>query len=259
MMFWLIRYNVRTPEIEDMGDLPEMSFSAPAKDGVYDFDITVHTSWAATGARRSHARPDPDERDHICRRIRAETRTIAHEHSPFSPGEAEQDINVRLDRALREMTNHDNRVLLRWSACAEVSLSEEVRQLQRERTRRLHQIESDAAAVELQARKAEDARLAWERFLAQASQSRYVRYAMRLAEQPHVTAQVVAEMLDDNQETAAHFLDRLDKLVTAQQRSNVYDLVVGSESALRDAMRALGLPVPPIDADPFLPNGSGRL
>ncbi|KAB8173774.1 hypothetical protein [Microbispora catharanthi] len=254
---WLIRYSMPTTGEETAEDVNELSFTAPARGDVFDFDVTVSLAWSAVG-RRWQAGPDAAERDHVQGRVRAETRAIARRHSPYQSEDAEREVNSVLDDFLGRLSRHDRRVILRWTARAEVRPSEEVRQLLRDRARRLYQVDCEVAEAKRRAETAEEVRLAWERFLAGARRSDLTRYAVRLAEQPQAKAAIIAEMLDKGEDTAAHFIDKLDKLVSSHRQGDVYELIVGSESALRSAMTALGLAVPPLDPDPLLPSGFGQ-
>ncbi|GGL27954.1 hypothetical protein [Planomonospora parontospora] len=256
-MFWLVHHCNRVPGTNAAENPSTFSFTAPAKGDLYDFDVTVRTSWSPVGRRRSG--PDDDEHRHVQGRIRAEARTVTRKHLPLHPGEAEQAVNRALDNMLRGLADHGRRWKGgRWTAQAEVGLSTDMLRLHRDRARRLHDVETETAEARLRVDKARQLRVAWEDFLREAGRSRYSEFAMRLAEQPKEAARVVAEMLDKGEDTAAHFIDRLDKLAASYQRSNVYELVTGSDSALRDAMRALGLRVPPADSDPLITNGSGH-
>jgi hypothetical protein len=43
-------------------------------------------------------------------------------------------------------------------------------------------------------------------------------------------------------------------MVDAHQTANIYELVISSEGALRQALERLGVPLPPLDTDPlFVP------
>ncbi|GIH60827.1 hypothetical protein [Microbispora siamensis] len=254
---WLIRYSVPAGGVETAENVTEFSFTAPARGDVFEFDVTVSLCWSAAG-RRWQGGPDTTERDHVQGRVRAETRAIARRHSPYHSENAEREVNDALGDLLRELPTHDRRVILRWTAQAEVRPCEELRALQRERARRLYEIDCEVAEAKRRAETAEEIRAAWERFLTGARRSELTRYAMRLAEHPQAKAEIIAEMLDKSEDTAAHFIQKLDKLVTLHQRGNLLELLLGSETALRSAMTALGLAVPPLDRDPLLPSGFGQ-
>ncbi len=254
---WLIRYSVPAGGLETAENLSEFSFTAPARGDVFDFDVTVCLSWSASG-RRWQGGPDAAERDHVQGRTRAEIRAIARRHSPYHSEDAEREVNDVLGDLLEGLSTHDRRVILRWTAQAEVRPCEELRALQRERARRLYEIDCEVAEAKRRAETAEEIRAAWERFLTGARRSELTRYAMRLAERPQAKAEIIAEMLDKSEDTAAHFIQKLDKLMTLHQRGNLLELLLGSETALRSAMTALGLPVPPLDPDPLLPSGFGQ-
>ncbi|MEV4455161.1 hypothetical protein [Microbispora sp. NPDC049633] len=254
---WLIRYAL--PGIEE-GTAPNVGqffFDAPARGDVFDFNVTVSLCWSANGRYRQ-AGPDASERDHVEGLVRAEARAVVRKHSPYHSEDAEREVNGALGDLLSGLSTHDRRVLMRWTAQAEVRPCTEVRELLRERARRLYQVDCEVAEAKRRAETAEEVRLAWERFLAGARRSDLTRYAVRLAEQPQAKAAIIAEMLDKGEDTAAHFIDKLDKLVSSHRQGDVYELIVRSESALRSAMTALGLPVPPLDPDPLLPSGFGQ-
>ncbi|MEU6413096.1 hypothetical protein [Microbispora sp. NPDC046933] len=254
---WLIRYALPAMEEDTTENVSEFSFGAPARGDVFDFDVTVSLYWSTSGRNRL-AGPDASERDHVRGLVRAETRAVARRHSPYHSEDAEREVNSALSDLLGRLPAYDRRVLLCWTARAEVRPCEEVRELLRERARRLYQVDCEVAEAKRRAETAEEVRLAWERFLSGARRSDLTRYAVRLAEQPQAKAAIIAEMLDKGEDTAAHFIDKLDKLVSSHRQGDVYELIVGSESALRSAMSALGLPVPPLDSDPLLPSGFGQ-
>ncbi|MEN3534306.1 hypothetical protein AAH991_04255 [Microbispora sp. ZYX-F-249] len=254
---WLIRYSLPAGGLDTAENVSEFSFTAPARGDVFDFDVTVTLSWSARG-RRWQGGPDTGERDHVQGRLRAETRAIARRHSPYHSEIAEREVNDALGKLLGELPTHDRQVILRWTAQAEVRPCEDLRALQRERARRLYEIDCEVAEAKRRAETAEEIRAAWERFLTGARRSELTRYAMRLAEQPQARAEIIAEMLDKSEDTAAHFIQKLDKLMTLHERGNLLELLLGSETALRSAMTALGLPVRPLDPDPLLPSGFGQ-
>lgn len=254
---WLIRYHAPAGDLDTSESVNEFSFTAPARGDVFDVDVTVTLSWSASGRRRQ-AGPDAAERDHVQGRVRAETRAITRRHSPYHSESAEREVNDALNVLLRELPVHDRRVLLRWTAQAEVRPCEELRSLQQERARRLYEVDCEVAEAKRRAETAEEVRAAWERFLTGARTSELTRYAMRLAEQPQAKAEIIAEMLDKSEDTAAHFIQKLDKLMTLHKRGNLLEFLLGSETALRSAMTALGLAVPPLDPDPLLPSGFGQ-
>ncbi|MEV0594859.1 hypothetical protein [Nonomuraea cavernae] len=248
-MPWLVNYCMRTSDPRGADDNVPLSFTTPAHGDSYDFDVTVRLSWTSAGKRQA-ASPRAVEWDYVTNQVRGCVRTKARAFSPFQPGEAEVAVNKALDRLFIDLPRQQ--VLLTWSGKAEISSVADIRNLQQKRVKELYQIDSDLVAARLRAEQTHELRLAWEAFLTEATTSWYARYAVQLAENPKKVAEVLATMLEDRENTAARFLNKLDAMVTAHERSNVFDMVIGSDSALRQVMQVLGLSVPPRDPDPLL-------
>nr|BFE81707.1 hypothetical protein GCM10020093_043080 [Planobispora longispora] len=61
-------------------------------------------------------------------------------------------------------------------------------------------------------------------------------------------------MVEDRRETATDLTKLVAKITEAQRTAGLYDLVLASENALRQAFERLGVPLPPLDPDsPFAP------
>ncbi|WP_067178126.1 hypothetical protein [Microtetraspora niveoalba] len=247
---WLIKYSGRSPVLNGGTDDLSLSFTTPACDDAYDFAVNVRLTWSPAGRRRQ-GRPEPSEWEYVAGLVRDLIRTEARSHSPFEPGAAETAVNSALTRLFARIA-HQGQVRAIWSGRAEFDAVEEVRMLQQERSKALYQLETEAATAHQQTAYTREVRLAWENFLAEATKSWYARYAAQLTERPEAVADVLAAMLDDREKTATHFLRNLDAMASAHERSNVFDMVVRSDRALRHVMQVLGLTVPPLDPDPLL-------
>ncbi|WP_219467062.1 hypothetical protein [Nonomuraea rhizosphaerae] len=172
---------------------------------------------------------------------------MCRRHSPFSPGTAEREANQALEAAF---INHAT-LKRRWVARVEVSLTKEARDLERENVVRQHAITANAKAVAMRLRALDDLRRQAETFLAGLNTSWASRYAVKLAQQPELAAEVVHRMLEDRRQDAEHLVDTVQRMVEAHQTANIYDLVISSEGALRQALEQLGVALPPLDPDPL--------
>jgi hypothetical protein len=228
----------------------QLSLRAPAQGEIHDFQVTVHISCRSTRKIGIRQLCDEDRAD-VHRRIRETVRPTARTVPPDSPGEAERNINAALARTFASQVVGAAR--MRISTYAEVGIAEELRTMHQDRERSLHEVATRAEASKRTAEKYTESRVAWEKFLDEAQRSWGARYAIRLAQDPKNVAEVFTKMSDDRKEEATQFVSNLDRVAHHLERSNVFDMVTASDTAVRHAMQALGLSVPALSPEPLLP------
>ncbi|GII00615.1 hypothetical protein [Planobispora takensis] len=229
-------------------DETTLSFTSPSHGDTFDFSVTVKLS-RVPGSKRKNLSLwslSPERKEQLREAVRRSVRSTTRRHSIFDLDAAEQEVNTCLDH---EMSDPDP-LLPGWRADAELTLPEEVKEARRRHLREMFTIEAEAEEVERRMRALHDSRVACERFLSEAMESGWMaRYALKLGAAPQNAAAVFESMIDDRHKSARDLLDLLAKIISTQTSANVYDMVLTSESALRQSFDRLGLPLPPPDPD----------
>jgi len=247
MSFLIQRFNTASehpgPEVSDV-----LTFSAPASGEAFDFTVAVRLSRLPSG-RRSAWIPDREEIDCVYDLVRQEVRATTRNHSIFEPSAAEKAVNEVLERRLATAPHVDSAIISRWRAKAELGLPEEVKTISRAHLINMYEIEAQAEATKLRVKKLRESSEVYEELLSEATKSSFARYAIRLTENPGNTADIFEQMLETRREDAEKLLTLVAKIVDAQHSANVYDLVLASDSALREAFARLGIPLPAAGPD----------
>jgi hypothetical protein len=84
----------------------------------------------------------------------------------------------------------------------------------------------------------------WDQFLNEAAESANAQHAVRLAEDPSNLAQALEDVLEGRKKGATELLTLIHKIIEAQQSADILDLVVKSETVLRETLKMMGIPVP---------------
>lgn len=232
------------------------SFTTPAKGDAFDFTVTAFCSWCAEGDRASSGlRADiAEQRMNARQRIQEKVRAEARKYPPFRPHQAEEAVNEMLRAELLGAVHQCDEVTVRCTARVEVGLTEDVREQQRELGRKLLLVEAEAELTSLRIVKMDELRKEWLRFFEEGKDDWRTRHAVQLAEYPQDVSNVITNMLNERRQEAVRLLETIDNMVAAQRTTNVYDLVIGSETVLRKTLDVLGIPVAPTPPDsPFAP------
>lgn len=221
-------------------------FTTPANDDVFEFVVTARLDWCVKGERSfSELSADiADQRGGVHNRLREMVRDPGRRHSPFSPAEAEEDMNGALREMFDTRVHACDEVEITCTPSVHVAMSEEVRAKRQELGHRLLQIEADTEVHKLRIKKWAELRDLWLGFLQEKSEEHAVRFAVQLAEYPEHIAAVMERMREERREDANRLLEIVRSVVNAQQTANVYDLVVSSETVLRNTLEMMGLDVP---------------
>ncbi|MER5649225.1 hypothetical protein [Streptosporangium sp. NPDC002524] len=247
MSFLIQRFNAAPePSLPEVSDA--LTFSAPAFGEGFDFTVAVRLSWLPSG-RRGAWTPDREEVDCVGDLVRQTVRATTRDHSIFEPGAAEKAVNEVLDRRLTAASRAESAIVFRWSAKAELEVPEDVKMIRRTHLINMYEIEARAEATKLRVKKLKESSEVYEELLSEVTKSSFARYAIRLTENPGDTADIFEQMLDARREDAEKLLILVAKIVNAQRSANVYDLVLASDSALREAFERLGIPLPAAGPD----------
>ncbi|OUC99786.1 hypothetical protein [Streptosporangium minutum] len=247
MTFLIQRFNTApAPSLPEESDIP--AFTSPALGEAFDFTVAVRLSRLPSD-RRSQWVPEREETDRVSDLVRQTVRATTRRHSIFEPDTAEAAVNEALDRCLAGVTHTDPAIICRWGARAEIGLPEEVKEIRRAHLLNMYEIEARAEATKLRVEKLRDSSAVWEGLLSEATGSSFARYAVRLTEDPENAAGIFEQMLDARKEEAGELLKLVAEIVAAQRTAGIYDLVLASDNALRQAFERLGVPLPPADPD----------
>jgi len=221
-------------------------FSTPARDDVFEFVVTAQLHWCAKGER---SLPDlsadiAEERDGVHNRLREIARDPGRRHSPFSPAQAEEDINDSIREQFQTTVHACDEVEITCTPSVHVAMSDEVRAKRQELGHSLLKIEANTEVHKLQLKKWAELRDLWLEFLKEKSEEHAVRFAVQLAERPVEIAGAMDRMRAERREDAERLLQIVNSVINAQQTANVYDLVVSSETVLRNTLKMMGLDVP---------------
>ncbi|GAA0398043.1 hypothetical protein Acor_34890 [Acrocarpospora corrugata] len=237
-------------------------FPAPTKDDAYQFDVVVRLQWTGTGHCSLLALNAEIDRSRERFRwfVNDTVRQIARGFKPYRPEEAEAAVNARL-HGVRVV---ENGIHLECTAVTRVVPPQAVvQQLQQVWQQRLEREAGHESAVR-EIGTLIELRTHWRQFLSDGMEDWITPYAVRLAGHENL-AKVTDAMLADRHKAAQELLERINRLVDAQQAANVFDFVQGSDTVLRRTLEMLGLPVPesargsmfgPDDVPPQ--NGRGR-
>ncbi|WP_327090822.1 hypothetical protein OIE66_09415 [Nonomuraea sp. NBC_01738] len=233
---WLVKTITIVPE-------HGTTFETPAKGDGFSFEVTIHCVPKAVPKRRFRSEPVID-REAVLGQIRAQVRERCRQHSPFTPEEAEREINARLRPSIPQG----------WHVRVEVGATEQVRVLQQKAQAEQHAVAALAEVVRSRVTELGNLREHVESFLKVAAESWESRYAIALSQQPDHAAAIVNKMYDERKKEAEQLMNSVQKMVEAHKTADIYDLVIASDGALRQALASLGVAVPPIDSDPlFVP------
>lgn len=221
--------------------------SAPAREAAYDFTVTVYCSWLPSERRWSTRwSGGREELARVHEIVRKTIRTTSRDFSIFDPARAEQAINSRLAEEFGKAQRSDWAISPGWIARVELELPDEVLALIRKTLGEEYSIRAKANVARLLMGKISELRAGWDKFLDDAAESRNAQHAVQLAEDPRNLAQVLEEVLTDRRKGAENLLGLINKIVEAQQSADILDLVVKSETVLRETLKMMGLPVPEI-------------
>jgi hypothetical protein len=228
------------------------SFSVPAREPAYDFKVTVYCARRPTRRRRHRWQAEKAELIRAYEIVRETVRLTAGQFSIFDPGMVEQAINERLADRLDGAKNSDRSLISRWTTHAEVVVPNEVLALMRRTVEEEYEVRAKAQVSALRMTKTNELRVGWDRFLNDAAESRNAHHAVHLAEHSENIAQILAQVLQDRGKDAADLLTVINKIVEAHRQADILDLVVNSESVLRQTLKLIGIPLPEMDADSLL-------
>lgn len=236
------------------------SFTAPAREPAYDFEVAVYCSWKPP-RRRWPVRWDMDseERAYVYEIIRGTVRQSCTEFSIFAPATAEQAINARLADRLDNAARLGGSISPGWTARAELKLPSEVLALMRKALEQEYEIRAKAKVAALLMSTTGELREGWDRFLDDAAGSPNAQHAVRLAENPRDVAQVLEEVLQDRRKGAEKLLTLIDKIVEAHRSVDILDLVINSETVLRKTLEMMGIPVPATEGGTLLAPLEGEI
>jgi hypothetical protein len=236
------------------------SFTAPAREPAYDFEVAVYCSWKPP-RRRWPVRWEMDsgEMAYVYEIIRGTVRRSCTEFSIFAPATAEQAINARLADRLDNAAQSAQSISPGWTARAELRLPAEVLALMRKALDEEYEIRTKATAATLLMSTTGELREGWDRFLDNAAGSPNAQHAVRLAENPRNVAQVLEEVLQDRRKGAEKLLTLIDKIVAAHQSVDILDLVINSETVLRETLKMMGIPLPATDGGSLLAPLEGEI
>jgi hypothetical protein len=225
------------------------SFHAPAQGDVYDFTVTVHST---KDTKHGHSPwREEVESEKLSELIRATVRRICRDHSIFEPAEAEKQINDALKEQLHDMERTRSTRAARWAVRVELSVPEEIRSLTRKALRERHEIETRADANDLRREKMKDLRHRWDEFLTEALSSPTAPHSLQLAERPQDIAQALKALQEGKRKDAEEFLTRIGKILEVLDSADILDLVLNSETVLRNTLKMMGIDLP-IDPDKLL-------
>jgi hypothetical protein len=228
-------------------------FRVPARESAYAFKVAVYCTrhpmrwrwnrqWLANG----------EELARVYEIIRSTVRQTGGEFSIFEPAAAEQKMNARLVSRLDGAERSDRSIVSIWTARAEVALPGEVLALMRKTVDEEYEIWAKAKATTLRMEKTEELRAGWDRFLDDAAKSRNAHHAVELVEDPRNVARVLEAVLNDRRKGAEDLLTLINKIVEAERSADILDLVVKSETVLRETLKMMGIELPEMDAGTLL-------
>lgn len=258
---WLMKGQLSTigPNGVISGEGPGF-LTAPAREPAYDFEVTVYCSWQPVRRRwSSHWPPDREELAQVYEIIRGTVRLSSRDFSIFEPAKAERAINTRLAEELGNAERSGRPISPGWTARAELGLPDEVLALMRKTLDEEYGIRAKAKSTTLLMSKTGELREGWDQFLNDAAGSRNAQHAVRLAENPSNVAQVLEEVLKDRRKGAEDLLTLINKIVEAQRSADILDLVVKSETVLRETLKMMGIPLPETEEGTLLEPLEGEI
>jgi hypothetical protein len=225
----------------------------PARGDALTFTVTVWCSWCAQpkGARSAEAmRAEIDaKRLEVHRRVHDVVRATARGFDAHLPQKTEEAIEEALAAGFLKAVHDCDDVVLKCSTRAWVALSEEVLEYERGISRQLLESHAQLELTRARVERLGKERDLWLRFLEESGENWRSRFAVQLAEHPVNVASTMNIMTNERREEADRFLTQVQTMMNAQQAPNVFDLVAGSESALRLALEQLGVRLPEPSAD----------
>jgi len=252
---WLVKGQLGTMApagIVNSGE-PAFLLTAPAYEPAYDFRITMYCLWQPSRRRWSSRLPaDREELAQVYEIIRKTVRLIGRKFSIFHPAQAELAINERLAQELASNQRSGWPLSPGWTARAEVGLPDEVLDLMRKTLDKEYGIRAKAQADRLLMSETGDLRAGWDQFLNDAAESANAQHAVRLAEDPSNVAQALEEVLKNRRKGTEDLLKLIDRIVEAQRSADILDLVVKSETVLRQTLKMVGIPLTETETGTFL-------
>lgn len=220
--------------------------NTPARGDAYDFVVTVWCTWCAQPKTFD---PKPDlaaeinaRRRGVERDIRNVIRATARQFLANLPHEAEEAVNKELAAAFFRPIHDCENATVKLTVQAWVGLSEELREQRREFYRKVMNRRDELEDTHIRVGTLRQQRDLWLGFLEECEENWRSRHAVKIPDGE--AAKVIEDMERRREEAVDQFLKTLDKVIASQQQVNVFDLVKNSESALRVALRQLGVHVP---------------
>jgi hypothetical protein len=221
-----------------------ISFLSPARESAYDFIISCRSS--RTYYRRRWWEKKPDNHNEFYQVVNLTRRTAwlnTRNYTIFEPAAAETAINSLLSDALASAES-EQLINQGWAVRAELAIPTAVRNLIRNELKEKFAIEAKARAAAALIEVTGKLRIGWDQFLDSAAGSPNAHHAVKLAEDPRNLAQVLEAVMKDRKKDANDLLLLINKIIEAQQSADILDLVVKSESVLRETLKMMGIPVP---------------
>ncbi|MGP3920940.1 hypothetical protein [Nonomuraea sp. 10N515B] len=239
------------PEAVPPANVEPFTFDSPAKGDAYDFSVTLHRT-ATSAGKRARAVLDDElpEAEAVLQRACEEIRPVTRQFEITEAGAAELAANQRLASVSPAMTGS-----YRWTVRAEVNVSEEVRQLNRDAYKQQHDIRSEAAAALLRIESTDMVRLKWQEFLAAVEGSDRAVQAIQLAADRTQLPRIFMDLVEQREQDAQELLGTIERIMQSYQAVDMLHFVVSNETVLRRTLELLGLPVPPLQEDDVLVGG----
>jgi hypothetical protein len=229
-------------------------FDTPAKGDAYNFTVTVELCLCATGQLNRYELESslngrlPD----LIAELKAVARSEARRHPIFRPGAAEPQVAAELEAAVRRTlagVPDEQRVSLQCSTRVRVDMPDAVRELQRQTVEEQVKLEARYEHSEQAALRLGELREVWSKFIKDGLAEWNTPYAVHMAQQPGQAAATLFTLRKDRKDEAEKLVDMVSAVTIGNQRMDLLEFALATDSALRKTHELLGIAPPPPGGD----------
>ncbi|GGK79217.1 hypothetical protein [Mangrovihabitans endophyticus] len=251
------------PPTDGANRIRTITFETPAKGDAYNFTITVEMCLCATGQQTpSQLQAVVDGRlPDLEAEVRSAARPESRKYPIYRPGAAEPRVAAQIDAAIRRTlagVPSDYGVSLQCTTRVRVDMPDEVRALQRQTVQEQIQLEARYEHSEQAALRLGELREVWSKFIKDGLHEWNTPYAVHMALQPTSAAQTLFTLRKDRKDEAEKLVDMVSAVTVGNERMDLLEFALATDSALRKTHELLGIAPPPPGGDSLFDDSEER-
>jgi hypothetical protein len=242
------------PVTDHTSRIETVTFHTPAKGDAYDFMVTVEICLCATGHQTRYeldqalTRRLPD----LVAELKSAARPEARKHPIFRPGAAEPRVAAEIETAVRQAVigvPDEQGASLQARTRVRVDMPDAVRDLQRQMVDEQVKLEARYEHSEQAALRLGELRDVWSKFIKDGLLEWNTPYAVHMAQQPSQASATLFSLRKDRRDEAEKLVDVVSQVTVGNQRMDLLEFALATDSALRKTHELLGIAPPPAGGD----------